>query len=185
LPTFNDLISYLRLAWSALFGVWKFFHRNKRSLTASEKLALRDKWKPQFTKYLADLNYKKLRGDVIIRDMKRIDTYPEISEGKGISAWFRVGLIDSYERGIMVGLRWEGLMEDENGLRYTDWAKNEKEDHKVVLTGFIPYENIESVDWDGDRYYSYPHIYCYFSFKKEPYEKIMFCTRGEFDGSIR
>jgi len=37
-----------------------------------------------------------------------------------------------------------------------------------MLTGCIPYENIESVDWEGDRYYSVPHIYCYFAFKGQP-----------------
>jgi hypothetical protein len=178
----NDFISYGKLAWSALSGVWKFFHRNKRQLTAKEKLELRSKWKSQFTHYLADQHQKQLRTDVIIRDMKRMDAYPEVSSSKGISAWFRVGFADTYERGIMVGLRWEGLTEEEDGFRYGDWTKGEEGQRKVLLAGYVPYENIESVDWDGDGYYGFPHIYCYFTFKGEPYEKIMFCERHELNG---
>jgi hypothetical protein len=178
----NDFITYGKLAWSGLSGIWKFFHRNKRRLTAKEKLELRNRWKSQFTSYLADQHQKKLRTDVIIRDMKRMDVYPEASSSKGISAWFRVGLADTYERGIMVGLRWEGLTEGDDGFRYGDWTKGEEGQRKVLLTGYVPYENIESVDWDGDGYYGFPHIYCYFTFKGEPYEKIMFCERHELNG---
>jgi hypothetical protein len=177
----NDVISYARLAWSAISGVWKFTQRNKRKLTAQQKLELRNKWKPQFKSYLADLRSKGLRTDAIIRDIRRMDTYPNVSKGKGISAWFRVGLTDTYERGVMVGLRLEGLTEESDGFRYTDWSKGEQEQRKVLLTGYIPYENIESVDWDGDSSYGFPHIYCHFTFKGQPYEKMMFCERHELN----
>ena len=178
----NDVLSYGRVAWGAIFGAWKFLRRNKRNLTAQQKLELRTKWKPQFTSYLAERHRDQLRTDAIIRDMKRMDMYPDADEGKGISPWFRVGLIDTYERGIMVGLRWEGLVEENDGFRYADWKKGEHGDRKVILTGYIPYENIESVDWDGDDYYGFPHIYCYFVFKGEPYEKTMFCEKHEING---
>jgi hypothetical protein len=42
------------------------------------------------------------------------------------------------------------------------------------MIGSIPYENIDNVDWDGDEYYSDPHVYCFFSYKNEPYEHIGF-----------
>jgi hypothetical protein len=54
----------------------------------------------------------------------------------------------------------------------------------LVLTGFIPYENIEMIDWDGDQYYSYPHLYCYFDFKGEPYERIAYCEKRNLDEHI-
>jgi hypothetical protein len=38
----------------------------------------------------------------------------------------------------------------------------------------VPYECIENVDWDGDEYYRYPHIYCSFDRKKQPYEHLGF-----------
>ena len=103
-------------------------------------------WKPLFTDYLADRHQRDLRSDVIIRDMRRMDAYPDVTKTKGISAWFRVGLASTYERGIMVGLRWEGLTMEQDGFRYSDWSKGEAGERKVLLTGFIPCENIESVD---------------------------------------
>jgi hypothetical protein len=42
--------------------------------------------------------------------MKRMDSYPQVVESKRISPWFRVNLVDTYERGIMVGLQWEELI---------------------------------------------------------------------------
>jgi len=102
---FGEIVSVARLGWSALAGLLRFFQRHKRKLTAQEKLQLRNHWKPQFAGYLAKLRLEKLRSDVVIRDMRRMDSYPEIVDSKRISAWFRVGLIDTYERGIMVGLQ--------------------------------------------------------------------------------
>jgi hypothetical protein len=84
------------------------------------------KWKPQFGDYLTKLFMEQLRGDVIIRDMRRMDTYPDVSKGRGISSWFRRGLLDTYERGIMVGLRWEGITKVEEGYRYGDWTSGEE-----------------------------------------------------------
>lgn len=177
----SEIISLFRLSWDALRGTLRFVQRNKRKLSSAEKLELRNKWKPLFNNHLAELHHKKLTSEVVVRDMKRIDAYPDVSKGRGISSWFRVGLIDTYERGIMVGLRWEEITEEAEGFRYTDWSKGEH-GRKVVLTGYIPYENIESVDWDGDQYYSDPHVYSYFAFKGEPYEKLAFCERHEFNG---
>jgi hypothetical protein len=179
---FGGILSLARFGWSVVSGSWRFLHRHKRTLTSQDKLQLRNKWKPQFADYLGKLHLEKLRSDVVIRDIKRMDSYPEIVGRKGISAWFRVDLIDTYERGIMVGLRWEELIQEPNGFRYVDWAKNERGGRKVVLTGYIPYENIESVDWEGDRYYGFPHIYCYFSFKGEPYERLAFCELHKING---
>lgn len=82
-----------------------FFNRSfLLTITPQEILALRAKWKPQFSEWLLTHNHKKLRTDVIVRDLKRMDNYPDTAEGKGISAWFRSAVIDTYEKGIMLGL---------------------------------------------------------------------------------
>src|SRR4051794_33895888 len=81
----------------------------RRSLKPSDIVALRQKWKPLFGAEIWKNHHNKLRRDVIIRDMKRVDSYPETSDRKGISAWFRAGLVDTYHRGILVGLGWERL----------------------------------------------------------------------------
>ena len=46
----------------------------------------------------------------------------------------------------------------------------------MILAGRIPFENIEAVDWDGDEYYYFPHIYCHFTNRKEPYESVDYYT---------
>lgn len=105
-----------------------------------------------------------------------LDCYPEGgNEGKGISAWFRVGLMGTYHRGILVGVRWETLnrLPNGGGWRLTDYAANETGEIKVILIGEIPYERIESVDWRGDEYYGCPHIYCHFDGPgRMPYQRL-------------
>jgi hypothetical protein len=45
--------------------------------------------------------------------MKRMDKYPDVDEReKGISAWFRSGIVDTYEKGIILGLRTVELKHD-------------------------------------------------------------------------
>jgi len=164
IPGLSEIIAIGRIGYSAVASGWKFWRGRKRRLTPQETLAIRAKWKPAFTEWLQNQNHKKLRTDVVIRDMKRMDKYPDVDEReKGISAWFRS--VDTYEKGIMLGLRTVELKHDaENGGFYFA-PKGERGDEKLTFSGFVPYENIESVDWDGDQYYSYPHIYCYFDGK--------------------
>jgi hypothetical protein len=149
----------------------------RHHLSPSELLALRQKWKDQFEAHIVEHYQRKLRSDVIVRDVKRIDNYPDIDEAsKGISPWFRVGLVGTYYRGILLGLRWGALTKEGESWRFTNRDAGESGDIKVMLIGRVPYENIEYVDWHGDEYYGYPHIYCSFSFKKEPYERLGFYT---------
>lgn len=182
IPGLSEALAIGRIGWAAVKGLWGFSQRNNRKLSAAEKLALRAKWKPQFANYLREHISKKLRTDVIIRDMRRIDKYPDIEEKKGISPWFRLGLCDIYERGIMVGMGWDAIVKEDEGYRHERWPGGEINSEKVILMGFIPFESIESVDWDGDGYYSFPHIYCYFEHRGEPYERTMFCRKQELDG---
>ena len=52
----------------------------------------------------------------------------------------------------------------------------------MILIGYVPYENIEAINWDGDEYYVNPHLYCYFDTKRrEPYEKLVFCEKREIN----
>ena len=157
----------------------RFFLTLRRKLSAEKKLELRQKWRPLFDEEIWKTYSKKLRKDVIIRDVRRLDSYPEIDKRlKGISPWFRVGLMATYHKGIMVGLTWCELKQAESSeWRYVDHKSGETADVTAVLIGHIPFENIEAVDWDGDEYYGYPHIYCHFNArKKEPYERLAFCV---------
>jgi hypothetical protein len=185
IPFVGEAIAIGRVVWSAVTSGWKFWRGRKRRLSPQEVLTLRNKWKLPFTEWLQEHNYEKLRTDVIIRDLKRMDTYPETKEGKGISAWFRSGVIDTYEKGIMLGLgTYELVHDEEKGVFYYP-PKGQAGNVRLTLSGFVPFEGIESVDWEGDQYYSYPHIYCYFDQKdKQPYERISFCERRSLDEHI-
>jgi hypothetical protein len=163
------------------------FLGKKRRLTGSQRVELRQKWKPQFEAKIWDAYRRELRPDVIIRDLRRVDSYPELKEDeKGISPWFRVGLVGTYHRGILVALRWGTLTKHEVGehWRFTNYRAGERGDLKVVLLGSIPYENIDNVDWDGDEYYGYPHIYCFFAHHKEPYDHTGFYTQTKMPNAL-
>jgi hypothetical protein len=43
--------------------------------------------------------------------------------------------------------------------------------------GAIPFDVIEAVNMDGDEYYPYPHIFCHFPYKSEPYERLFYCEK--------
>lgn len=165
--------------YSVIKDAWGAFRGRRRALTPAQILELRQKWKPLFDNEIWKTHNEKLRKDVIVRDVKRLDSYPVVDRNaKGISPWFRASLLATYHRGIFIGLRWGELTQDESGeWRYTNYDAGEKGDLKVVLIGQVPFENIEAVDWNGDEYYYYPHIYCYFDAKKkEPYENLVFCV---------
>ena len=184
----------LGFVYRALKDAGGAFWRWYRPLSNAEKIALRQKWKPKFDDLIRDNFARKLRRDVVIRDVRRVDQYPDIDEkAKGISPWFRLGLVGTYHRGIYVAFDWHRLVEVAEGkYRVLDILEHDKDDKeleeksiKVIQLGLIPFENIEDVDFDGDEYYAYPHIYCHFTIKKQPYEKVALFTEGQlFEDSL-
>jgi len=144
----------------------------------AERIQHRERLRKEFEEEIYKCRAKKLRQDVIVRHVDRVDNYPNTNEDeKGISAWFRVGLLDTYERGIVLGLRFGGLVECDGGYRFADWVNGEKADIRVLLMGDVPYDSIEAVNMVGDKYYYFPHIYCHFDFNGEPYERLWFCEK--------
>lgn len=144
----------------------------------AEKIRHREQLRKEFEKELLEIKTKDLRSDIIIRDVDRVDGYPNTDdEDTGISAWFRLGLLETYTRGIRVLLRIGMLTQYENGYRYTDYNSGEKGDIKAFLVGEIPYDSIVTVNWEGDEYYYFPHIYCHFNHVGEPYERLIFCEK--------
>jgi hypothetical protein len=176
----------LPLLYSFLKDGWALARGRRRAISGSEVLRLREKWQPPFEDYLVRRRREGLRQDVIVRDVKRIDNYPEVEATEnGISPWFRVGLAGTYHRGIKLLLSLEGLCLDKSTgqWRYSDYKSGEAQELTAALIGLVRYEAIESVNWDGDEFYGYPHIYCHFTEKgRKPYERLIFCemltTRG-------
>ena len=78
------------LAPSVLYSLLKdvigLVLRKRRRLSPSEVLELRHKWKPLFEAHVWKKHRDKLTSEIIVRDMKRIDNYPDAKETRGISA---------------------------------------------------------------------------------------------------
>lgn len=144
--------------------------------TPGDLIRHRQKFRKLFDEEIHKCRTKRLKQDVIIRHVNRMDSYPDTKEkGKGISSWFRARLLDTYNNGIMVALRFYKLSMSPNGYRYSNHSKGEEGDIEVFLVGKIPFEFIEEVNFDGDDYYNKPHIFCHYKNKGEPYEEIIFC----------
>ncbi|MBW1833379.1 MAG: hypothetical protein JRG74_03415 [Deltaproteobacteria bacterium] len=161
-----------------------FIKREGKNLTPGELVKHSEELRKQFQKEIYKCRAEKLRKDVIIRHVNRMDSYPEVDgKSKGISPWFRAGLLDTYHKGILVGLRFGTLSEGPNGYRFTNHKAGEDGYIKVYMVGKIPYEFIEGVNFDGDEYYYFPHIFCHFANKSEPYEEIVFCEEIDMGNS--
>ena len=184
------MLEYIGLGWlpNLLYNLGKDVFGWRKPLSSEERIARRRKWKPMFDEHIRDHFSRKLRSDVIIRDVKRVDQYPDIEEkSKGISPWFRVGLVGTYHRGILVAFHWLRLVHvGDEKFRVLDILDHDKDDKsleadsiKAIQLGMIPFENIEEVDFEGDEYYGFPHIYCHFSNKREPYERIAIFTQNQ------
>lgn len=168
----------------ANFAKWIYvwWQGRRGALKPADIVQLRMKWKPIFEQKLRERLAKKLRSDVIVRDVERLEEYvnTEVPE-EGISPWFRSGFVGTYHAGIQLHLGWYALTRGvTGGWRFRDYKGGESGDLKVALIGFVPYEQIESVDWDGDEFYYFPIFYCHFDARrKEPYAKLAFCELKE------
>jgi hypothetical protein len=179
-------IGFASLVYNAVKDVLRLLLRQFEKEDPASVVQVRQKWKSEIEKRILESGAESSwQSEAIIRDVRRVDEYPGIDEKKkGISSWFKVGLLGTYHRGILAGLRIVGLKFDEleKAWRGYDREAGEKPDLNAYLVGRIPYERIISIDWDGDEYYGMPHIYCRFSSRsREPYEEIVFCEKRALD----
>lgn len=174
----------LSLAYTFVKDALNWALKRWKPVSSEEILRKRIEWKSKFEEYLSDRFSQKLRSDAIVRDIKRMDHYPNTDTSKrGASPWFRVGLIGTYHNGVQLGLGWHSLVKDGDGWRLADQLRDDVESSNLLLVGYVPYELIASVDWVGDEYYSFPHIYCHFNpWTKEPYESLAYCRKAENPG---
>lgn len=177
-PDYEPAIGVIISIGTMVTSYWPFASREPR-VTAEQKIAARDEWRQLFEKFFREKAQRDVRTDTIIHDVARMDIYPEISEGKGISPWFRAGLMGTYHRGVLLGRRWAYIVQQPDG----SWTENSKGDEgtKVILVGAVPYESIESVNWDGDSYYNKPHIFCHFDHNGQPYERMYYATQNRIE----
>ena len=163
--------------------VWAWLRGRRGQLTNADIVQIRMKWKPQFEARLAECRREKLRRDVIVRDVRRLDGYPKVNEkAKGISPWFRVALVGTYHAGVLLHLGWRTVPTPVlEKLGVENWRQEEPDGQSnTALIGYVPYEQIEAVDWEGDEYYGFPVLYCHFDTKRgEPYERLAYSYRRE------
>ncbi len=173
------------LIYTASKDLLRLVCRRFIKLDPEKVIAHRQKWKKEFEFHFRYIDEASVYGEAIIRDVRRMDSYPIIDgKEKGISPWFKVGLLGLYHRGIQVGLRYEGIKFDEtnNGWRFYRYDEEEP-DVRAIIIGRIPFDAIVEIDWEGDEYYYVPHIYCRFDQKKkEPYEEIVFAEQMKGSG---
>jgi hypothetical protein len=137
----------------------------------------------QFQEHLPHPDGYGVCGELIIRDIKRHDSYPRVDDReKGISPWFGVEVKGLYHRGleVFIGVR-RRIKKDMYGeWKFTD--QNGEDTELVYTVGRIPFKVIEHVDWEGDDNYPMPHVYCRFeALKGQPYEEIVYFAK--FPGS--
>jgi hypothetical protein len=155
--------------------------RKAKALDPTTILTKRKKWKKEFTenlKWRADI---AIYGEAIIRDVKRMDAYPEIDEkAPGISPWFKVEIKGLYHRGVEVFLRVESVKSFGEGQGWR-WARYDEDGAvNALVVGKIPFDLVRGVEWGGDEYYNFPHIYCEFSMKQnQPYEEVVLCVQHQ------
>lgn len=153
-------------------------NRANRFATDGIRIQHREKLRKTFQEELYECRAKRLRHDVIVRHVDRVDKYPNIDEkDRGISPWFRVDFLDTYDKGITLCIAIQGLNKCGEGYRRTNSRSGESADYNALLMADIPYDSIEAVNIEGDEYYSFPHIYCYFDFNGEPYERKWFAEQ--------
>lgn len=122
--------------------------------------------------------------EILIRNIDRMDEYPEerIKNPKKTWPFFVTELRGLYHSGIEVYNRIVGLKETEEGL-FVDYGGS----GGAYLIARIPFDWIDHIDFPGDEYEFYSHIFCRFKNKGLPYkeyrvEKMVF-SDGRVSGT--
>lgn len=154
---------------------------NRRSTTVA-RLKRRLTMKKEVEK-----NYrnKLFQHDIIIRDVHR-DIYPEQEfNTPGISPWFKVEFCRTYHKGISFYIHVDEILINKQTGKWkkSDYKKSVTNDWLKInafAIGNIPYDNIVDIDYEGDEFYPYPHIYCEFNNLGEPYEEVWYMPTDDY-----
>ncbi len=170
------MIDMLGTIYEILKDVLIFIFKRFKKPDPEVLLNQRQKWRSEFEKHLQKKKTELIYGEAIIRDISRMDNYPDIvDDKKGISSWFKVEVKGLYHRGVEVILGIDGLVYVENLRKWRYSTNNENDTVNAYLVGQIPFDVIRGVEWNGDEYYLCPQIYCQFNKKeKQPYENLVY-----------
>lgn len=134
-------------------------------------------------------NSQLFQHDILIRDVHR-DIYPEQEfNSPNISPWFKVEFCRTYHRGISFYIHIDEVFVNKKSGKWElsnykevvsdDWVKI-----NALTIGNIPYDNIVDIDYDGDEYYPYPHIYCEFNNLGQPYEEVWYMPTDDYKSVV-
>lgn len=154
----------------------------QRSRGAGERLRHVLAMKKEVSEHFPEVLPPQTDGDAIIRELRRKDTYPKFDDRlRGISPWFKVELKGTYYRGVEVFLSVQKALVDD-GVARPAYDTDDAQAQTVFEVGRIPYGAIEGIDWEGDEFYGFTHIYCRFrgwAVRKGPYESVELYERDQ------
>ena len=91
------------------------------------------------------------------------------------TGYFGGNIFDFYHNGLIV-------------FTYPGWVyitiRDEGQDCKIKVAtlGYIPFVNIIDYDIDGDEFYNHPHLFCDFTNRTDPFEKIGYVYHDDKNG---
>jgi len=161
-----------------------FAKRFLRRASPEALLSKRQKWKEELGEKLPARDEYGTRGEAIIRDVARMDVYPDVEHSflHGSSS-FKVEVKNVYDKGLEVFIAMGSRIVRGPGGKWIrdDRAAADKSTF-VLPVGRIPGELIESIDWDFDRVECLPQIFCRFEgVRGSPFEDVVWYRRSEFE----
>lgn len=164
------------------FGLDIMNKRNNMVTQVKRRLALKKKFEAEY--------WAKKPHEMIVRDVHNDSLYPENEYNKsiGISSWFKAEILRPYHRGISLIIGIESIQINPDGgwqvVKYgAEQVKGATYINALVI-GNVPYDSVVAIDFDGDEYYHFPHLYCEFSFSGQPYEKIWYEPTSDYKQQI-
>jgi hypothetical protein len=162
---FQFAVSVLRF-----LGDWWDRRRRSPAELLRRSLEVKEEVSGKLWTILAETN-----GDAIIREVRRKDSYPDLDNSlRSISPWFKVELKGTYHAGIEVFTSVQHVKIEGDVARPAD-DPNDPAGETVFIIGRIPYSAIEAIDWEGDEFYGFTHIYCRFRVgrRRGPYAETL------------
>ncbi len=109
------------------------------------------------------------KSEVLIRSIDDTDYPMNTLLEKDFTGYFKAEVYSFYHNGLMViiGVRkikikqYKDIDEDEFMIK----------EIAALEIGYLPFDNIIDYDYEGDEYYMYPHLYCDFVNRNDPFEK--------------
>jgi len=161
------------------FGI-DVMHKKANAMTnIKRRIAMKKKTETEY--------WAKKPSEIIVRDVHQDNTYPDSNYydcGIGISPWFKAEVLRPYYRGLslIVGIEQIQINEDRSWrvIKAGETAPAGAFFINAFVIGNIPYDSIVAIDWDGDEYYNFPHVYCEYTFAGQPYEEVWYWPTDDY-----